>query len=571
MKRNNPASFYTTIFITVPLLLFVCVICIFMSMFIYNQKSQTILADVKNMADYVSTTNDQQLAGMEYMIHSENIQNYLMNQNDSQARTLAGQTIFNAFNSNDTLVESTLVNKNGTIILSSDSSLEGTNVKETELIKELDSGKENYTVLIDRDDIPMLKIAKVIKDDAGNTIGYYERVSPLNYLNTYAKSINSLQGNVYILTSNFTTLIYEADSKNANAVLNSYSGQYGNLSDLASQVSENKEVKSSGLFNFPVNAKSNMGAYKIVDGLGWAAVIGEPLALLYYDINKFQLLVLTVAILMIVLINVIAAKSMKTTFAPLQEYQKNIARSLSGNYSFKCKTDMSGEIGSFGKSINELMSALERERIQNSLLERQLNDIITIDATTGLGCRRAFYDLIDQFFGQDPQEAIILFRLDGYHDITENYGEGLGARILESVAELLKQKSNDYTYIGRLYDDTFGIFVCHYNNEMEVIELVKNLRDDLASITRVDDLQIRIRPYFGIVFYGETLLGRSDWLHYAGMALRGAETTEEAYFIYDFDEEMDDEFLTRDILNNTEDAIYGFTKKQNGDKHTDDV
>lgn len=114
------------------------------------------------------------------------------------------------------------------------------------------------------------------------------------------------------------------------------------------------------------------------------------------------------------------------------------------------------------------------------------------DALTGVANQDAFQRIVERALaGGQIQGCLILVDVDRMQDINENFGAETGDRVLQTIATVLQENFRCGDGIGRLEEDTFGIWV-----EGLSADRVSGIRRRIAF---VNDKLLHGEPDFPIV------------------------------------------------------------------------
>lgn len=566
MNTKRTTFIYVTVIMTIPIIIFVCAVCAFMSNFIFSEKISSLNTTADNLSAYVSSTYAYQLSGMKTIVSNPDVIAYLEDSGSAEKRSRAASVFFNTYNTNNNVYESTLILPDGSVGLTSDTAQSSASFAEDTLFTQAREKKTVYTTLDYIESIPMLVIGYPVMKGT-HLLGVYKRVTPLRYMNTYARNVNDIKENIYLLTDNGVSIYYEYNNGIEGGTLVRFeddSDGGDRLSSLNPLLIDDQRVRKNDFITFDVNGEKNIGVYHTLNELNWICLVSQPKALLYYDLNLFQLAVIAVAAGLVFLIHFTSTKYLKRLLSPYAAYQADLGRYLAGESAHRCAVEEGSVSSAFGAQINELEDRLEKCRAYSATLERRLDSVLTSDPVTGLHNRRALYNVIDEFFADSPNQALIVFETGAFEDLQRTFGPNIANRMLEVVAQKLENFEDETIFIARITRDTFGIFVNYFQDELEITELVRRLNLILRALNRIDDLHVALSPHFGIVFMNRHLLGRSDWLQLAMSTMQKAHENNQAYEIFDFDEYdlyyyQDDSSFVQNVLSIGNEAQQSFT------------
>ena len=165
------------------------------------------------------------------------------------------------------------------------------------------------------------------------------------------------------------------------------------------------------------------------------------------------------------------------------------------------------------------------------LMEEQLRQAVALaearantDELTGLNNRRAFFALGDQTLKQAQRGAVplalIMFDIDHFKQINDNYGHAVGDRVLMHLARVIKPLVRKADIIARIGGEEFAILMNNTGTE-EALHLAERLRQAIADDTvRVAGHSLSCTSSFGIAVSSqgsvslEQLLSEADHAMY---------------------------------------------------------
>lgn len=82
------------------------------------------------------------------------------------------------------------------------------------------------------------------------------------------------------------------------------------------------------------------------------------------------------------------------------------------------------------------------------------------DALTGAVDKGAFQKIVEEALaGEHTQGCLLLVDVDHMQEVNDNYGREMGDRVLQAVYTTLREHFRAEDGIGRLSEDTFGIWI----------------------------------------------------------------------------------------------------------------
>lgn len=126
------------------------------------------------------------------------------------------------------------------------------------------------------------------------------------------------------------------------------------------------------------------------------------------------------------------------------------------------------------------------------------------DIVTGLLNRRAYYEISEaeyqRLLRHQKALSIIMFDIDYFKSINDNYGHSTGDKVLKDVAQIVKTLIREYDYAFRMGGDEFLILLPE-TNDLQALQLAERIRDKIAHYRLDEDHSLRITASFGIAQY----------------------------------------------------------------------
>jgi diguanylate cyclase (GGDEF)-like protein len=127
------------------------------------------------------------------------------------------------------------------------------------------------------------------------------------------------------------------------------------------------------------------------------------------------------------------------------------------------------------------------------------------DIVTGLLNRRAYYEISEaeyQRFLRHPKElTIIMFDIDHFKYINDNYGHNTGDKVLERVGSIIKNIIREYDHAFRMGGDEFLILLPE-TNDKQALHIAERIRKEIENCTlKDDDHTLEFTASFGIAQY----------------------------------------------------------------------
>lgn len=170
-----------------------------------------------------------------------------------------------------------------------------------------------------------------------------------------------------------------------------------------------------------------------------------------------------------------------------------------------------------------IFTAFLQDITQRKLQEKKRVQDGQEDALTGLANRRAMYSFLKAKLGAGPSIELPLqllyLDLDGFKPVNDTLGHGAGDRVLEEVAQRLKECIRENDLVARIGGDEFVIVATGLNDRNLVEKLCQRLLDSLRKPISIDKHEVSVGCSIGIVSAPRDGLDLDALLRYADIAL----------------------------------------------------
>lgn len=174
--------------------------------------------------------------------------------------------------------------------------------------------------------------------------------------------------------------------------------------------------------------------------------------------------------------------------------------------------------------------------------ERQLLHQASHDALTDLPNRTLFQDrlqqLIDSSRREDSSSALLLLDLDGFKELNDTFGHGLGDRLLQQLAHRLQATCRDSDTVARLGGDEFAILLPRTRVE-DALRASEKVSGVVRTPINVDGHRLALDGNIGIAVYPRDGRDAATLLRRADVAMYAAKHARTPHMLYDraFDRE----------------------------------
>ena len=160
--------------------------------------------------------------------------------------------------------------------------------------------------------------------------------------------------------------------------------------------------------------------------------------------------------------------------------------------------------------LAKVVAALERKfwREREKELVNKLHIQATTDQLTGIYNRRVIFEALDEAMdnskqSKDRQFATIMFDIDFFKQVNDNYGHAGGDAVLISFAQLLQAEISSPNIVGRIGGEEFLaiLYLDHDQAKEFCTKLIKKINNNIVNFEGTD---IKVSSSGGVAFSTET-------------------------------------------------------------------
>jgi len=160
--------------------------------------------------------------------------------------------------------------------------------------------------------------------------------------------------------------------------------------------------------------------------------------------------------------------------------------------------------------LAKVVAALERKfwREREKELVDKLHIQATTDQLTGIYNRRVIFEALDDAMdnskqSKDRQFATIMFDIDFFKQVNDNYGHAGGDAVLISFAQLLQAEISSPNIVGRIGGEEFLaiLYLDHDQAKEFCTKLIKKINNNVVNFEGTD---IKVSSSGGVAFSTET-------------------------------------------------------------------
>ncbi|MEW6996426.1 transporter substrate-binding domain-containing protein [Colwelliaceae bacterium BS250] len=166
----------------------------------------------------------------------------------------------------------------------------------------------------------------------------------------------------------------------------------------------------------------------------------------------------------------------------------------------------------------------KKEINKRLILEEKLRHTASHDLLTGLANRGLFSELLEKAIQlhkrQQQMLAVCFIDIDGFKAVNDNYGHGVGDKLLIKIGEMLIENVRDSDVVCRYGGDEFLILLNNIDNKEGAGVAARKIIDSFDTTIDIDGNPVNIGSSIGISLYpsddevAESLIKRADALMY---------------------------------------------------------
>ncbi len=141
-------------------------------------------------------------------------------------------------------------------------------------------------------------------------------------------------------------------------------------------------------------------------------------------------------------------------------------------------------------------------------LEEEREDLYKLsrtDTLSGLANRNYLHEKVDEIIAQHQREekefALLFLDLDHFKSINDSLGHDIGDELLKKIAHAIHNILRGNDFVARIGGDEFVIVLTHYDDEFELIEIVKRIQEQLMKPWQIQTFPIHVTSSIGITTY----------------------------------------------------------------------
>jgi len=171
-----------------------------------------------------------------------------------------------------------------------------------------------------------------------------------------------------------------------------------------------------------------------------------------------------------------------------------------------------------------------RDITKRKQAEEKIRSLAYQDSLTGMPNRQAFLETLERALAESNGRplAVMFLDLDGFKRVNDTLGHAIGDRLLQAVADRLKQctragdvlaRSAAASEIARLGGDEFTILLKDIDRPENAVAVAQRIRDALKRPFTIAMNEILVTASVGISFYPDDASDAASLLKYADTAM----------------------------------------------------
>jgi len=240
-------------------------------------------------------------------------------------------------------------------------------------------------------------------------------------------------------------------------------------------------------FDLNYNDVFKFAHYHRIDNIGWAIVtVVDKSEIIASIISKIVFIISVIAVVSMIIGWYLSSNLSKRIITPLLELKQRVTEITAGkNYNGSVYVYPNNEIGVIASDIEQLASnELHDKNVTLQNINRELELLSTTDQLTKLYNRRKMDHELEkellraQRYGHDF--LLIMFDIDRFKNINDEYGHQMGDRVLEEIATLTRKTLRSTDIVSRWGGDEF-LILCPGTTLVGAVTLVDNFHAGIAN------------------------------------------------------------------------------------------
>ncbi len=368
-------------------------------------------------------------------------------------------------------------------------------------------------------------------------IGYIAEELDTSYFDELRLNMDSLaEGTFYLLDGN-GTIITAGDTKQKESIHHfvTSSSQRNEFQEKWNAIDH--DANPVGEIYYRYQGNDYITFYSNVENTDWGIRVTENLSAQKETAKSYRvLIILTVGFLAA---GILVAQSFitKKLLSPIEKIMQTFADiKQTQDYSLRIPVSTKDEMGQLGNGINELLSYIEAEDIQEKARQRHLKELAECDPLTGIKNKKAIEQKIlsmtQQAAENGEQITVGFLDIDDFRNYNTNYGHQMGDAVIQFVAKILQRDLRGQ--VGRNGRDEFVFCYIGAMEKEDIENVAKTMLEQLNTeyTNEKTKEQMPVPCSIGIVTVKENTLDFVEIIKQADMAMyRAKEAGKNTYYI----------------------------------------
>jgi diguanylate cyclase (GGDEF)-like protein len=213
----------------------------------------------------------------------------------------------------------------------------------------------------------------------------------------------------------------------------------------------------------------------------------------------------------------------------IYKLMRSAVRMSNGNLSERVFLDTKDELQSVGNAYNKMAMSLEKILNEREDQEKHIKFLAYHDALTGLPNRILFQDRLGQALTLAARNhelvGVMFLDLDRFKAINDTFGHSVGDRLLQTVAERLKNCLRASDTVTRMGGDEFILILSGLKELDQITSLADKLLSALTLPLQLESIELTVSGSLGISVFPqdgndqETLIRNADAAMYNAKSL----------------------------------------------------
>ncbi|MBX5460789.1 MAG: EAL domain-containing protein [Steroidobacteraceae bacterium] len=170
--------------------------------------------------------------------------------------------------------------------------------------------------------------------------------------------------------------------------------------------------------------------------------------------------------------------------------------------------------------------ASESSQRQRLLQQRRMSRLARRDVLTGLPNRFHLQRVLPRLLARAERDqgrlALLCIDLDHFKNVNDSLGHGTGDRLLDFIAQRLRNSVASHDVVVRMGGDEFVVVATGLPSIAVIDSIARRIRKELSVPVELDGMSLSVVPSIGISVYPDDGTTQEQLLKHAGIALHQA-------------------------------------------------